>query len=85
MLPDILINFKKRRNIAYLSILYKMLHNIDHQLYFKLPQFAKKLRITRQIAEQNDGAFVGQAISLISSLGVLPILPLNSGISYLSC
>ena len=57
-LPDILINLEKRRNIACLSILHKILHKVDHPLHCKLPQFAKPIRITRHTTQQNDKAFV---------------------------
>ena len=53
-----LINLEKCRNIIYLSILYKILHNVDHPLYCKLPQFAKPIRITWHITQQNDRAFI---------------------------
>ena len=57
-LQDILINLEKRRNIACLSILHKILHKVDHLLHCKLPQFAKPIRITRHTTQQNDKAFV---------------------------
>ena len=40
-LPDIWIILEKRRNIACLSMLYNILHNIDYPLHCKLTLFAK--------------------------------------------
>ena len=53
-LPDILINLEKHRDISVLSMLHKILQNVDHSLYCKLPQFAMPIRITWHTAQQND-------------------------------
>ena len=55
---DILINFEKHRNIACLSIIYKILHKVNHLLRYKLPEFAKSIRINRHTAQQYNKAFL---------------------------
>ena len=57
-LPDLTLDLEKRRNLACLAMLYKILHNTDHPLHSKLPQFAMPTRITRQTVRQNDRTFV---------------------------
>ena len=39
-------------------MLFKILHNVDHPLHRKLPQFAKPIRITQHLPQQRDRAFV---------------------------
>ena len=56
--PDIFINLEIRRNKACLSILHKNLHKVNHPLHWKLPQFAKPIRITWHTTQQKDKAFV---------------------------
>ena len=58
VLPDILINNEKRRNVACLSMLNKILHNADPHLHYKLHQFTMPIRITWHTAQQNEKAFV---------------------------
>ena len=36
----------------------KILHNVNYPIHFKLPQFAKLIRITQHTDQQNDKAFV---------------------------
>ena len=43
-------------------MLHKTLHNIDHPLPCKLPQFAKLIGSTQHTAQQNGKAFVIEAI-----------------------
>ena len=64
-------------------MLHKILHNFDHPLHCKLPQFAKPIRITLHTTQQNDKALAWLGITLINSLSGLPILLLVSGIVYL--
>ena len=40
-----------------MSILHKILHKVDHPLHYKLPQFAKPIRITWHTAQQHDKTF----------------------------
>ena len=37
---------------------YKILHNVDHPLQCKLPQFTKPIRITQHATQKNDKTFV---------------------------
>ena len=71
-------NLEKRRNIAcYIN----SLHSVDHPLHCILSQFQNQF-----------GMYLNKMIELLSlldiilinSIGVLPILPLNSGIVYQS-
>ena len=39
-------------------MLQKILHNVDHPLHCKLPQFAMPLHIIQYTAQQNDKALV---------------------------
>ena len=48
----------KPKNLAFLSMLYKILHNIDQRLHYKLPQFAKPILFTWNIAQQNNKSFL---------------------------
>ena len=58
VLPDLSIDLEERRKIASLSLLYKILNNINHPLHRKLPQFAVPTRATRQATRQNERTFV---------------------------
>ena len=57
ILPDLLVDLEKRRNLARLSMLFKILRNTNHPLHCKLPQFAMPMRITRQTVHQNNRTF----------------------------
>ena len=39
-------------------MLFKILHNVDHPLHRKLPQFAKPIRISQHLAQERDRVFV---------------------------
>ena len=47
-LPDLSIDLEDRRKIDSLSLIYKILNNIDHPLHCKLPQFSVPIHVTRQ-------------------------------------
>ena len=57
ILPDLSIDLEERREIASLSLVYKILNNVDQPLHCKLPQFAVPTRATRQATRQNERTF----------------------------
>ena len=58
LLPDLSFDLEDRRKIASLSLLYKILNNIDYLLHCKLLQFAVPTRTIWQTSRQNERSFV---------------------------
>ena len=56
-LPDISLDLERRRNVAGLSLLYKIYHNFDHPLHSSLPAPFSYVRPTRFAIRMNDNAF----------------------------
>ena len=53
LLPDLSVDLEDRRKITSLSLLYKILNNIDHTLHCKLLLFAVPTGATRQTSREN--------------------------------
>ena len=56
-LPELSVDLEKRRNLACLSMIHKVLHNSEHPLHCYLPQFAMPIRMTRYAVRQNSRSF----------------------------
>ena len=58
LIPDLSVDLESRREIACLSLLYMILNNIDHPLYWKFQQFAMPTCTTQQTSRKNEKTFV---------------------------
>ena len=58
ILPDLKMDLRHRHHVGSLSLFFKIINNIHHHFFSKIPAHAVPQRNTRQAVNQNDRCFV---------------------------